>query len=101
MSQWKEGIERLLRREKNSAIVTTMYNPGTANFMLWWVMYLIEDDVFIQNHMLLLCELERPFDETDLYSFVPKRKIQTEEGVPISEWSVSLSAIRDSLSSLK
>lgn len=100
LSQWKEGLERLLRRENYSAVVTTMYDPSTANFIFWWVMYLIGNDVYIQNHVLFLDELDKPFDETDLYSFVPEREIQTEEGEPISEWSVSLSAIRDSLDSL-
>lgn len=100
LSQWTEGLKRLLRGENYSAVVTTMYDPSTANFIFWWVMYLIGDDVYIQNHVLFLDELDRPFDETDLYNFVPERETQTEEGEPISEWTVSLSAIKDSLGSL-
>ncbi len=67
--QWREGLGRLLSGKRHSAVVTTMYNPSNANFIFWWVMYLIGDNVHIQNHVLLLEELERPFDEADLYSF--------------------------------
>lgn len=95
ISQWKEALNRLLRGEKNSAIVTSMYDPNTANFIFWWVMYLMEDVVFIQNHVLFLGDLERPFDEVDLYSFIPGRETQTEEGEPISEWAVGILAIKE------
>lgn len=97
--QWKEALERLFKGENSSAFVTNMYDPSTANFIFWWVMYLIGDNVHIQNHVLFLDELEGKFDETELYKFIPERETVTEEGEPISEWVVKLSDIREYLNS--
>jgi hypothetical protein len=77
-----------------------MYDPNTANFIFWWVMYLIGDDVHIQNHVLFLDELERSFDENDLYSFIPERETQNEEGESVSEWVVGLSSIEECVGSM-
>jgi hypothetical protein len=95
ISQWKVALDRLLRGEKRSALITSMYDPQTANFVFWWVMYLIEDLVHIQNHVLFLSDLNEPFDEDDIYASIPERETRTEEGESISEWTVELSAIRD------
>jgi hypothetical protein len=100
LSQWREALKRLLNGERCSALVTTMYDPKNANFIFWWVMYLIGDDVHMQNHVLFLDELERQFDESELYSFIPEREEQTEEGQPISEWVVKISAIKGFVDSL-
>jgi hypothetical protein len=100
LSQWKEALNRLLSGERSSAIITTMYDPNTANFIFWWVMYLIGDDVHIQNHVLFLDELERSFDENDLYSFIPERETQNEEGESVSEWVVGLSSIEECVGSM-
>ena len=90
LSQWRESLSQLLNGESNSAFVTAMYDPNTANFIFWWVMYLIGENVHIQNHVLFLDELKQPFDEHDIYKFIPARETHTEEGEPISEWVVNL-----------
>ncbi|OOF01017.1 hypothetical protein BZG79_15505 [Salinivibrio sp. MA427] len=100
LSQWKEALNRLLRGESRSAIVTTMYDPQTANFILWWVMYLIGGNVYVQNHVLFLDELTRPFDEQNLYSFIPDREEYTEEGELISEWVIKITDIKRCISFL-
>lgn len=101
LSQWETALKRLLCGKKHSAIVTTMYDPNTANFIFWWVMYLIGDKVHIQNHVLFLDSLKDQFDESELYSFIPEREIYTEEGQLISEWVVEMSAIQECLNSLR
>lgn len=95
VSQWREALNRLLDGKKSSAIITTMHDPNTANFIFWWVMYLVGDDVYIQNHVLFLDELERPIDENNLYRFIPERETQTEEGEKISEWVIGISAVKE------
>ena len=94
LSQWKYALKRLLNGEQRSAVVTTMYDPSKANFIFWWVMYLVGDSVYVQNHVLFLDELDRAFDETDLYGFIPERETRSEDGEMISEWMVALSAIK-------
>ena len=100
LDQWREALERLLKGGSSSAIVTTMYDSNTANFIFWWVMYLIGDSVHIQNHVLFLDELEQPFDEFNLYRFIPKRETHTEEGEPISEWVIKVTDLQACFDSL-
>ncbi|PKG37019.1 hypothetical protein [Psychromonas sp. Urea-02u-13] len=95
LSQWKLALERVLNGEPCSALVTTMYDPSKANFIFWWVLYVLEDEIYIQNHTLFLDEVDSPFNEFDLYSSIPDRKTQTEEGESISEWKVKMSAVKE------
>lgn len=92
LCQWQYGVSRILSGYKKSAIVTSMYDPSSANFIFWWVMYLIGDNVHIQNHVLFLDELIVPFDESNIYSSIPEREIITDEGERISEWIIDVSA---------
>lgn len=95
LSQWKEALRRLSNGERSTALVTKMYNPNTANFIFWWVFYLIKDIVHIQNQILFLNELERPFEESNLYEFIPARETHTQDGILISEWTVNISDIKN------
>jgi hypothetical protein len=100
LSQWRESILRLLNGKNNSAVVTAMYDPEKANFIFWWVMYLIEECVHIQNHVLFLEQLDHPFDENDIYQFIPPRETHTSDGEPISEWVVNISDLEGCFRSL-
>jgi hypothetical protein len=88
--QWKTACERLLDGNLKSALVTNIYNPSTANFLFWWVLYLSGNNVYIQNHILFLNELDKPFDEGKLYDFVPDRETETEDGESVSEWKIDI-----------
>jgi hypothetical protein len=92
-----KGFGAILEGRNKSAFITTMYDPTTANFIFWWVMYLVGNDVYIQNHVLFMDELDEPFDESDFIKFVPERETVTEDGEPISEWKVSIEDIRQAL----
>jgi hypothetical protein len=93
LSQWRDALLRLLNGEKKSAIVTSMHDPITANFIFWWVMYLVDEIVYVQNHVLFLDELGQPFNENKLYQFIPTRETQTEEGDAISEWCLDINDV--------
>lgn len=97
LSQWMKGFEAILEDSNKSAFITAMYDPTKANFIFWWVMYLVGSDVYIQNHVLLMDELDEPFDEFDFQKFVPERETVTEDGEPISEWKVSIDDVRQAL----
>jgi hypothetical protein len=93
LSQWRSGLERLLAGENRSVIISSMYNPRNANFINWWKMYLLGDTVYIQNQILFLDELTAPFNENDIYSSIPERETETEDGDKISEWQINRNAI--------
>ncbi len=96
-SQWQEALERLVKGEERSALVTSMYDPETANFITWWPLYRDGDSVRVQNQVLLLDDLADSFDELNPYRSVGQRETRTEEGDPISEWTVNLPDIEEFL----
>ena len=88
LNQWTTAVQRILRGGKTSVIVQAMYNPKTANFISWWPMYSVGAFVHVQNHILLMAELQEPFDEIDLYKHISDRSTVGEEGEQVSEWVV-------------
>jgi hypothetical protein len=92
-NHWSEGLKRLLLGNDKSALVTSMNDPQNANFIFWWVMYVLGGRVYIQNHVLFLERLDMAFDEKNIYKHIPIRETHTEEGVPLSEWVVDLDDI--------
>jgi len=78
-----------------------MYNPKIANFISWWVMYPNGQDVYIQDHVLFLDELQQSFDERDMYRFIPDREVHTDEGGLISEWVIDINDVRGCLEQLE
>jgi len=96
-AQWREALERLIKGEEHSALVTSMYDPRTANFIVWWPMHRDGDSVHVQNQLLFFDDLAESFDELDPYRSVQQRETRTEEGTRISEWTISLPDIKEFL----
>lgn len=96
-SQWKAAIYKLIHGENKVALITSMYSPKNANFILWWKMYRIEENIHIQNQVLFMEDLDKEFDEENIYQFIPERRTLTEDGDSISEWIISLKDIIDSI----
>jgi hypothetical protein len=87
---WKQAIRRVINGEDKSCLITSMYNPESANFIFWWPIYRVESEVFIQNQVLFLNDETIPFNPRDPYASVKDRETLTEDGLPISEWVVPL-----------
>ena len=100
LSQWRQGLNLILRGCSKSAFLTTMYDPATANFIFWWVMYLVGSEVHIQHHILFMEDLNEAFSENDFSRFVPERETMTEDGDAISEWKVSVEDVHGALGRL-
>lgn len=88
--QWQEGLRRILQGHDKSCLVTSMYNPLMANFIVWWPMYLHEGKVYIQNHLLFMSELKQPFEEPKLYEYIHTRETYSIDGDKVSEWSLDM-----------
>jgi hypothetical protein len=93
--QWRDGIKRILDDEMKSALVTAMYPPESANFIMWWNMYRDQESVVFRNHLLLMEQLEQPFNIARLYSYVPERLPSVDEEYQVSEWEISFDRIRE------
>lgn len=95
--QWKVGVSRILDGETKSVLVTAMYPPDTANFIMWWVIYRDGSTVVFRNHMLLTDQLPQPFDVRNIYNLIPDRLPSDDTEFPVSEWSVSFASMNSFL----
>lgn len=95
---WQEAVTRIVQGSVTSSLITSMSEPALANFIFWWPMYRVGHTVHFQNQILLLNELETPFDPNDLFRFVPERMIINRDGEKISEWSISIADLESFLS---
>jgi CdiI N-terminal domain len=74
-----------------------MVDPATATYIFGWPMYRVNENVFIQNHILFFDQLQSPFDERNPFSSVPERQTTNEDGDGISEWSVRINELEEFL----
>lgn len=92
-THWKASLDRVLLRQW-SCLITSLHDPTATEVLHWWLLYPQGSVVAVQNRLLLLNDLPRPFDPTHPYSFVPERQVKNSDGYEISEWQVGLSDIR-------
>ncbi len=90
LRQWQEALQRILDGRKNSAFITSITDPRSANFIRWWVAYRVGSSICFQEHVLFLNSATEGFDESDPYRSVPKRETVGEEAERISEWILPL-----------
>ena len=91
--QWAEAARLIVAGDGPAAFITSMRRPETANFITWWPTWREGDRVLIQNQILILDQLEEPFDETDPYRSLGPMEHTSEEGDPISSWETSVGEV--------
>jgi hypothetical protein len=98
-AHWLTALRRLIGGATVSCLLTSVSDPETANFMVAWPLYRVDDEVYVQNHYIALEELDHPFDIDAPWESVYPRSTINEDGQQISEWHVSLEDVRDFLAS--
>ena len=91
---WKQSLEKIINGEQTSALITSMYDPKISNFIFWWLLYQEDKNIYVQNHILLMDNIDCLINEKNVYNYIPNREIIDEEGNRISEWITSLEAIK-------
>jgi hypothetical protein len=91
--QWRDATSKILTSDR-AAMITSMGDPVSANFIRWWPMYRDGEQIIMQEHLLFLDELNTPFDPEAAEKFVHDRRTLSEEGQPISEWTTSREGVR-------
>ncbi len=97
---WIHEINKIIIGEVScTGLITSLTDPGNANFLTWWPLYRLDDRyVAIQNHLLFLNEIESKMDLRNLNRFVPEYEKYSEEGEPVSEWMTSIRDLGEFLS---
>jgi hypothetical protein len=91
-SHWRTALEST-RRSDRTALITSLSDPATANFIRWWPAYLRGRTVLFQEQILFLADLKVPFDPRHPERFVGERAAASADGTPLSEWEVGVEAI--------
>jgi len=86
--QWALGLRLVSEGSSKSCLITAMYDPAVANFIVWWPIYRERDHVVVQNQVLFMKRLKAKFDAEDPYRSIDDRVSVTEDGEPVSEWIV-------------
>ncbi|MGB7282332.1 MAG: hypothetical protein WBE13_08735 [Candidatus Acidiferrum sp.] len=94
-TQWRNSIKTLLHGNDRAALITEYVGPQDATHLEWWPLYVVADEVFIQNHLLFYDQLTEPFSTQNPFSFLPDRRTMNEEGEKISEWAVALPEVEE------
>lgn len=92
---WEAALRRLLNGAPISCLATSVIDPAVAISMEAWPLYLSEDKIYIQNHLIFLDQLSHDFDPAAPWDSVRSRETVSENGRELSEWQVSLSDIRE------
>lgn len=71
-------------------MIADLYDPESANFIMWWPVYRLGDEVRFHSQLLLMSDLPGPFELTDLYRHVLPYQQTNEDGDRISEWTVPI-----------
>jgi CdiI N-terminal domain len=87
--QWKQGTARLLHGAPRSALMTAYRGPGEAIHLIW-ALWREGGFVYVQEHPVVVTELDPPFDPMDPYSHVGERIPTSVHDLPIPEWQVDL-----------
>lgn len=91
--QWREGIDRLLKGALRSCLITSMLDPRSEVFGVWWKLYREGDHVVVQNQLLLTEVLGGDLDPDEPYRSIPERLPFNAEGALVSEWLLEFSEI--------
>jgi CdiI N-terminal domain len=97
-THWIDAAQRIFSSDQ-TALITNLYNPETANFITWWVMWKEKEKVFVQNQILFLNSLSQKFDIDNPYKCISDRETVDDDGRTISEWEISLEDIKNYLKS--
>ena len=49
--QWRPAVEVLLHGKDKAALITEYLGPEGSTHLVWWPMYLVGEEVFLQNHL--------------------------------------------------
>jgi hypothetical protein len=93
---WRQAFQVLNANPRStSCLMTSMTDPNNSNFLVCWPMYREDEDVYIQNAIIFLDEIEGAFDPAAPWDYVGPRHGIDEDGNKISEWITSMDSLRE------
>ena len=72
VAQWNRGLSRLVLGRKTSCLITSMYDPKIANFIIVWTLYREGTKILVHNNLLFLEDIHGEFDPDNPYIHIPQ-----------------------------
>jgi len=94
LNQWDDALKKVSLEKKDALLVSNMYDPKSGNFLFYWVLYVEDKKVYIQEQILFLDELKECFDELNLYKYIKARETIGENKEKISQWETTIEKIK-------
>ena len=91
--QWRGAASALVQGAARSAFITSFSHPD-AHHNVIWPAWREGNRVHIQNRLLLREHLPAVLDPERIEEFVGERRVTSDEGEAISDWTVTLEEIR-------
>ncbi|MEU9179133.1 hypothetical protein AB0C90_20170 [Streptomyces sp. NPDC048550] len=93
---WRQAFDALKDGlNSRSCLLVSMTDPENSNFLTCWPMYRDGENVYIQNAIIFLGELELGFDTGEPWASIGPRCTIDEDGNKISEWETSMDSVRN------
>lgn len=92
---WDGSLRKLDEIDNStSCLIASITDPETSNFISCWPMYREGEEVYVQNSIIFLDELDEQFNPQEPWRYVEPRSSVDEDGNRISEWLTSTSQVR-------
>ena len=89
---WHAQARQLLSQGR--ALFLTSYRGPHASAHVGWPAWRQADLVIVQHHLILVARLARPFNAARPHEAVGAREAVSEDGAPVSQWTVALDAVQ-------
>lgn len=93
-AQWNSALQEIISGAPRSALLSSIADPQSANFVFCWALYREKTSVVIQNLIIFLDETPVVFDPSKINEYLGERESNF-EGESISKWRVPFSSILD------
>ncbi|MGD0292692.1 MAG: hypothetical protein ABSB30_02450 [Terracidiphilus sp.] len=94
MAQWMHAIRSMLNGSEKAALIVEYLGPD-AGRLWWWPMYRVGGSVYLREQILFFDQLKEPFSLEKAFSFIQDHRAINEDGYKISEWSVTVSEVKE------
>ncbi|MGQ4483939.1 hypothetical protein [Streptomyces sp. SAS_276] len=92
---WASALHRLEEADvATSCLISSIADPKTANIISCWPLYRCQDEIFVQNSLIILDELDGAFEPDNPWLSVGPREVVDENGNRISEWRTDIAAVQ-------
>ncbi|GIJ10445.1 hypothetical protein ACFFMR_22665 [Micromonospora andamanensis] len=93
-ASWRRELQRILDGADRAVLLTLVVDPRSANWLRGYALYRLDSEIRIQERLFFLSELGHEFDLANPSRSVPAHASVTDDGLRISEWTVTIAELR-------